>query len=49
MPVDVRSEHMGPIHRQQVRHQRGIVVKYGGIHAPELITERILKFFGQAA
>ena len=26
-----------------------VVVKYGGIHAPELITERILKFFGQAA
>lgn len=47
--VDVRGEHVGPIHRQQVRHQRGVIIKHGGIHAPELITERILEFFGQTA
>ena len=49
MPVDVRGEHVGPIHRQQVRHQRGVIIEHGGIQAPELITERILEFFGQAA
>jgi len=49
VPVDVRGEHVGPIHRQQVRHQRGVIIEHGGIHAPELITERILEFFGQAA
>ena len=47
VPVDVRGEHVGPIHRQQVRHQRGVIIEHGGIHAPELITERILEFLGR--